>query len=320
MYTAGFIIPENTASVYVELCDKGSMEDLFKTYALRRLEAKENGQQAPYIPERFIWHAFLGLCDGLAYLRGGKEYSKLKSKDTSPAKGWAPILHRDLKPDNVLFRSRETLGSNKYPYCVISDFGLACEDWNDNHPNVDMHQKNRIRLGTCNYFAPELCYSEFPDLANMNLPEARFFPNGNKHTEKSDLWALGASIYNIAQCEAQYQNGDPISESWAHICADAKPGDTRTWEEFFNGKKSRKQVLPIKSRYSKQLGKAIHLATQWDPKNRPTCAQMVFKMQDLMKEAGMDKMTDDDRDALPQWALRAHDFYAKNKPKGEKKR
>jgi serine/threonine protein kinase len=63
-YSIAFITsePNPIASVYVEFCDRGSLDDICKAYA------KHPGSR---VPEAFVWHTLLGLCDGLAYLQGG---------------------------------------------------------------------------------------------------------------------------------------------------------------------------------------------------------------------------------------------------------
>lgn len=53
---------------YLEYCDRGSLSDMMKQYS------KHPGEM---IPEPFIWHAFIGLADGLAYMQTGGEVSSL---------------------------------------------------------------------------------------------------------------------------------------------------------------------------------------------------------------------------------------------------
>ena len=193
-YTAAFIIPDlSNASLYVEFCDRGSLEELTREYMKR-----SNQSPKPEVPEAFIWHVLVGLCDGLAYLQGG--VSIYRKKGAVPKPDWIPILHRDIKPDNVLLRSRATLGSGKYYYCVLSDFGLACEDRPDHDPKVDLWQQSGAKLGTKAYWAPELLYHPYPQTLTTfrGMDEQwKYFPDRNRHTRYSDLWALGASYVII---------------------------------------------------------------------------------------------------------------------------
>lgn len=117
------------------------------------------------------------------------------------------ILHRNINPGNVLLRSRATLGSKRYFYCVLSDFGLACDNWDDGNPRTDKFQVDGYKLGTKSYWVPELCYSPYPK-GPPGSTEWIKFPGGHRHTQKSDLWALGACIYNL--CEVG-RTSDPSS-------------------------------------------------------------------------------------------------------------
>ena len=76
MYIAAFMVdkPTPTASVYIEFCDRGDLEGLQKAYA-RHPES--------IVPEGFIWHAFLGLTEALAYLQGGDLGTGSKPKVSS---------------------------------------------------------------------------------------------------------------------------------------------------------------------------------------------------------------------------------------------
>ena len=73
------------------------------------------------------------------------------------------FLHRDIKPNNILKYSD---GSYK-----ISDFGLVRKAQQSNDSEV--LTSINVRLGTDNYFAPELMYI------------------GNDYNEKTDIFAMG---------------------------------------------------------------------------------------------------------------------------------
>ena len=82
-YTATFITPALTkASLYIEFCDRGSLGGLISAYIDHREGLPFTDQ--PTVPERFIWHAFADLCDGLAYLQGGRSYMPEEATDYTP--------------------------------------------------------------------------------------------------------------------------------------------------------------------------------------------------------------------------------------------
>ncbi|KAH9885199.1 hypothetical protein F4778DRAFT_787374 [Xylariomycetidae sp. FL2044] len=111
------------ATLYMEYYDKGALDML-----IANDQQKRKGVYPDMISEGFIWYALRGFADALTYyLRTGKSHITMivrKEDETS----WAPILHRDITPDNVLLRLRETRGFQKLLYVVVSDFGVAFRD------------------------------------------------------------------------------------------------------------------------------------------------------------------------------------------------
>ena len=74
------------------------------------------------VPESFIWHCFLQLSYPLAYIHHG--YDRRQVSGPPPASEWQPIVHGDVKPEN-LFLGPSTEDSHGYPSLVLRDFGLA---------------------------------------------------------------------------------------------------------------------------------------------------------------------------------------------------
>ncbi|TAQ83898.1 hypothetical protein B7494_g7776 [Chlorociboria aeruginascens] len=225
-YFTAFITPDPPcASLYVEFCDRGSLDNLVDKFSARGVR----------VPEPFVWHIFSGLCDGLDYLITGR-----LGKNSQPDLNWSPVIHRDIKPDNILMKSRSTIASTKYFYVVLSDFGLACDEFGD-----DRWQKARVTLGTSLYWAPEL-------LKDLN-DKSSTFPGQFKHSRYTDLWALGAMIFNL--CVAEGQCG--------HLRSAPKGIDASKWS---GTKGSLIDPMDIKDLnfYTPQLREAILLATTKD--------------------------------------------------------
>lgn len=148
----------------MEYCDRGSLRDLILAYKTRK-----KAHQPDYIPESFIWHAFVGLADALGFLATGRSHVSLSpslassSSSSSPPNGhasssWMPIVHRDIKPDNIFLRSRDTQGSTKPLYVVLSDFGLAQYEQRD----AAVVGAPQSLVGSPEYHAPELAFDPFP--------------------------------------------------------------------------------------------------------------------------------------------------------------
>lgn len=85
--------PPYEAAAYMEYCDRGSLKDMIQIYSNER---KANHDR--YIPESFIWHAFLGLADVLYFLKTGQSFVSVELQKNDP-RTWMPIIHRDIKPD-----------------------------------------------------------------------------------------------------------------------------------------------------------------------------------------------------------------------------
>ncbi|KAI6714195.1 hypothetical protein JHW43_003316 [Diplocarpon mali] len=310
-YTAAFIdLKQGVGSIYVEFCDRGSLEEMCREYAKRRIACQTaNKNEIPSVPEAFIWHALIGLTAAIAYLATGRGdfHTATDMKDTKRLAGWQPILHRDIKPDNILIRSRDTLGSKKYPYLVLADFGLATEDVPPYHELADESVRVRSKCGTSSWFAPELCYNPYP---RSGTQETTRFPASFSHSEKSDLWAIGACIFSLAECEFySLVHSRPrmrIIQPLAHLTSEGKPRSVDA-EAWIAGTASHINPLQIRSEYTPQLQAAIKAVTRLNPAERPTGAQAVLQCRQLMAKTGM---THANAVAMPSWSMRLHDYHS----------
>ena len=116
------------------------------------------------------------MCEALAFLHFGK----INGSALLPSK-WRPIMHRDVKPANILLRATVKPGIRSNPSFVLADFGFAST-------TVDLADR-----GTLGFLAPE-------------LP-----PRG----VKADVWSLGATIHAMA-----FDGQDPIKSAPADIADD----------------------------------------------------------------------------------------------------
>lgn len=284
------------ASLYLEFCDRGSLKDLIEQYAMR-IGTREEA----LVPERFVWHALIGLCDGLSYLYGGRSFATDKNAryDPQPLPNWAPILHRDMKPDNILIRSRSTINSIKYPYLVISDFGLAGDD-----PD-DIHQKSGSCMGTAHFFAPELLHRPWP----RDGEAVMWFPKGQRHSLSSDLYGLGLCIYNLCRPFRSRDSDDRIG-AFSHMNFSTSYGIPK--ELWIYGTISRisNTQLDIGGPYSDQLRKVLRKATSWAPVVRGAAHDLAPQLVGAAERAGFTGEYPSPPEMLPAWSTRIHSYNA----------
>ncbi len=149
-------------------------------------EAELDGREAPYIVMEYVPGGDLKeLIDRRGRLSGA-ELSRLGGEVCS---GLAHahergVIHRDIKPHNIL------LDGNGH--AKVTDFGIARA--------LDTSQATLTGayLGTALYSSPEQL-------------------QGQKVTPKSDVYSLGATLYQAATGEAPFSGGTPIEVASQHV-------------------------------------------------------------------------------------------------------
>jgi len=123
------------------------------------------------ISEEQAWHFLHDVASGLAYMHGQKP----------------PIIHQDIKPDNVLIDH-----DGNY---LITDFGISSKA-----RSTLRHSISHVNSGTVAYMAPE-----------------RFGTN-NAPIKASDIWSLGATLFELMIGDVPFgDNGGLIQKSGADI-------------------------------------------------------------------------------------------------------
>lgn len=150
------------------------------------------------------------------------------------------IIHRDIKPDNIL---RDERGNY-----VITDFGLSTK-MRSTLRKASAREVNGAseQSGTIGYMAPEMFSSK---------PQA---------VKATDIWALGATIYEIATGEMPFCGQGGVMELHGAELPE----------------------LPFK--YSKALGTLITKCLAKDPCKRPTAIEIVNSLKEEQNKKSNDK-------------------------------
>jgi serine/threonine protein kinase len=145
-----------------------------------------------------------------------------------------PIIHRDIKSHNVLMTE-----SARDFLVKIGDFGLA-----KIRHETSQQSRSAPVIGTLAWKAPELLRLE-------------------RHTEASDVYAVGIVFWELATGCEPYQDADD-----ATICAYVKGGHR----------------MNIPADIHKPFAKLITKAWAQEPKQRPTCQQLLYSLKEHCSE------------------------------------
>ncbi|MCJ1387216.1 hypothetical protein MMC18_000056 [Xylographa bjoerkii] len=148
-----FPAPDNV--FLMEFCDGGDLNTLSARYR----------ERDEFLPESFLWHVLLQGAQGLAYIHHGHGQTSV------PKHKWSPIIHADIKPDNIFLHWRPGCDPDRdYPDLKLGDFGLSI-------------------------------------IVNERTDEPPYFYKGGTHTWKppeqplvtfkADVWSLGAVIHHL---------------------------------------------------------------------------------------------------------------------------
>lgn len=152
--------PNGKDCILFEYCQNADL------YSLRG-NRWDNGSEAMF-SEKFMWAVYSQLSAALAFLHEGIEAPRGTKTDF-----WKPIVHRDIKLENVFIKTLGTKPDMSSIIIKLADFGLATFY---DPAEAEMHRWH----GTPEYWPPEILY------------------NDRTYGLEADIWAAGAVIHELA--------------------------------------------------------------------------------------------------------------------------
>jgi serine/threonine protein kinase len=155
-----------TLYILMEYCGGGDLSSVIK-------QAQKNNR---LIPEETVWHYFMQILLALHYCHHPNA-SPRSGGSTAEGERKAPILHRDIKPDNVFLDESNSV--------KLGDFGLS--------KVLTQASLANTYVGTPYYMSPELIQEKAYD-------------------SKSDIWSLGCLIYELCAHKPPFYEAKTQSE------------------------------------------------------------------------------------------------------------
>ena len=246
--------PENLAIV-LEYCPGGDLYDFYWETAHAR-----NGS---IFSENFMWSAFTQLSSALAFLHEGIGAVGSHAADT-----WRPVVHRDIKFENVLVQTMGTKNDWSDIVLKLGDFGLSAY-----YDPADA--KLPRGMGTTCSWAPEVTWSD-PSI-----------------TPAADVWGVGAVIHTLVHGFGplvsdeetksvwyEKNTGEPYPEYWS------EPVKQSFWSaleprnaipinidsEMHESDSRRRRPSP---KYSNELNECMMMALEMDPEQRASAGELL---------------------------------------------
>ncbi|KAK6498476.1 hypothetical protein TWF481_011067 [Arthrobotrys musiformis] len=144
--------------IFTELCSLGDVNEMLSKYMEQRPRT--------FMPEAFVWQLTIDMGKALLFLNRGIDNRK---REGIP--GWKPMVHNDIKMNNIFMKPRPKGANNIYPLFVLGDFGLCSFEGNPAPPS-------------CPIFMSPQRYNSF------------FKPTPSNH--KDDIFSLGVTLFVLA--------------------------------------------------------------------------------------------------------------------------
>lgn len=183
------------------------------------------------------------------------------------------VLHRDLKPQNILCSSDGKAG--------VTDFGTLCESTIEHPPGSGIRIQNIAKKdpqGTPHYFPPEgIAYSNFAGLAKI--------------TTAVDIWAVGLILWEAFSGESVEQH--PAHLSLGDLTRVSPFAMVRLISQILTNQKNRGDIyakLYPKPAEESSLAHLVWSCTRPDPAQRPSIQEIIVRF-DAWADYAKDRLT-----------------------------
>lgn len=112
-----------------DFCDAGTLQNLLKQHpVVPKTAAPDSQVVTQFLPEGLCWHVLLSVLRALSWLHEGHRddtrieapSGKRRQHDWFSDPDWLPILHRDIRPDNIFFQHPK--GTETYGLCKLGNY------------------------------------------------------------------------------------------------------------------------------------------------------------------------------------------------------
>jgi serine/threonine protein kinase len=134
---------------------------------------------------------------------------------------WQGVFHRDIKPDNIMFRQDSTP--------VLTDFGISLLF--DSQEESDRLTREGIIMGTIHYMSPEQCL------------------NKKDIDGRSDIYSLGVVLYQMLTGTKPYEGDSQLNVAFKHTKEPIPrlPGEFSQYQLLIDGMMAKNRQARISS-------------------------------------------------------------------------
>ncbi|KAL2275145.1 hypothetical protein FJTKL_02482 [Diaporthe vaccinii] len=177
-----------------DFCDAGTLQNLLKQHpVVPKTAAPDSQVVTQFLPEGLCWHVLLSVLRALTWLHEGHRddtrieapSGRRRQHDWFSDPDWLPILHRDIRPDNIFFQHPK--GTETYGLCKLGNYGQCAVSGHVNSNFVGQVVSATRGDESLNTLRAHL-YTQ--DLSNVN-------ENQRPYTKATELFQLGRIVYQM---------------------------------------------------------------------------------------------------------------------------